>query len=381
MIGSIETWDPARSLGIIRGDDGKAYRAHYKAFEEYQLRKKRITMEIGQDVTFMSDGSNAINVQYDSRSALFQFAFFRNFEKSIAELANNHAVFEKWSSSNFEEAEQFELTKEKAEIEDWFSWEREKLINKSQNPYEDYVTRNVEERIRKAVTRKKYEVLFSFLERTFERLQMENKIIESESGAVFNTALGNKFNKDVFAVFKKNEKKTENDASSVYEFDRFADENFVGRTFPDIPEPPDYFYDIVKKDRVPSDNLILDTKRKIFADNIHLFDERRSRFPKSWEGFSDVECAANFGNMLEITQARVRRNFRAAVPFYYPGLRKIQMLLPVTFSPGTDQEETHALVVARVGAGYSIETIMPLDWAYKNARLLAKPDREDWLDF
>ena len=377
MIGSIETWDPARSLGTVRGVDGKAYRIHYTDFEEYKRRKKRITMEIGQDVTFTPAESNATNVQYDSRSALFQFSFFRNFEKSIADLANNHAVFEKWSSSNFVEDKQLGLIKEKAETEDWHSREREKLIKRSQNPYEDYVTSNVDERIRKAVTRKKYEVLFSFLERTFERLQMENKIIESESGAVFNTALGNKFNKDVFAVFKKNEK----DASTPYEFDKFADENFVGRTFPDIPEPPDYFYDIEKKDRVPSDNLILDTKRKLFADNTHLFDERRSRFPKSWEGFSDVECAANFGNMLEITQARVRRNFRAAVPFYYPGLRKIQMLLPVTFSPGTDQEETHALVVARVGAGYSIETIMPLDWAYKNARLLAKPDREDWLDF
>lgn len=202
MNGSIETWDPTGGFGVVRGVDQKAYRVHYRDFDEFKQRNKRIVMDIGQDVLFTPDGPNATSIKYDSRSALFQFAFFRNFEKSIAELANNHAVPEKWSSSTFNEMEQYESIKEKAETEDWFSKEREYLIKKSQNPYDDYVTSNVDERIRKTVTKKKYDVLFSFLERTFERVQMENKIVESEHGAVFNTALANKFNKDVFALFK-----------------------------------------------------------------------------------------------------------------------------------------------------------------------------------
>lgn len=371
MEGSIESWNTS-GFGIIRGADEKTYLAHHSNFRE---KRKRIFMEIGQDVSFTPDGGNASDISYDTRSALFRFAYFHNYEKAIDELARDHAVSEKWSSSAFDEDALLKSVKERAEVNYWLKAECEKQIKKHGKSDDARAKQLVDDKIAGIVFKQKYEVLFSFFERTFERVKLEDKLEYSDDAAAFNTALGNKYNKDIYAIFKKNRE------GNGWQFAKFADENFVGKTFPKIPEPPNYFIDVATGERVPSDHLFLDVEKKIFADDTHLFDERRSRFPESWKSMDDEECVSSFDRLLDRTQRRVRRNFRAAVPFYYPALRKIQMLLPVTFYPGTAQEETHALVVARVGAGYSVETIMPLAWAYKNARLLAKPDREDWLDF
>lgn len=371
MEGSIESWNTS-GYGIIRGADEKTYLAHHTNFKE---KGRKIVMDIGQDVSFTPDGRQATDISYDTRSALFRFAYFYNYEKAIDELARDHAVREQWSSSTFDEDACKKSVKETAEVNNWLKAECDWQINKYGKSDDTKAKQRVDDKIARKVFKEKYEVLFSFFERTFERVKLENKIEINDDAAAFNTDLGNKFNKDIYAIFKKNHK------GDGWQFDKFADENFVGKAFPKIPEPPNYFIDVATQERVPSDHLFLDVEKKIFADDTHLFDERRSRFPKSWEGMDDEECVSSFDRLLDRTQRRVRRNFRAAVPFYYPALRKIQMLLPVTFYPGTAQEETHALVVARVGAGYSVETIMPLSWAYKNARLLAKPDREDWLDF
>lgn len=384
MDGSIESWNLS-GFGVIRGADQKTYLAHFTDFDEYKQKQKRIMMEVGQDVQF-TPGINtekggrakAEDIRFDGRSPLFRFAYFYNFEAAVSSLATQHATPEKWSSSTFNVLEARKAVEEMAEKKGWLEKQLSWQVERFGNADEARARQRVEERIAGAIAKKQYEVLFSFFERTFERVQLEDKIVYSDKGAAFNTALGNKYNKDVYALFKKQREPRNN---NEYEFEGFTDENHIGKHFPKIPEPPNYFRDVSTGARVPSDHLLFDYDLSIFPDYTHLLDERRSRFPDSWQGMNDAECAANFDQLLDRTRRRVRRNFRAAVPFYYPALRKIQMLLPLTFSPGTDDEETRALVVSREGAGYSVETVMPLEWAYKNARLVAKPDREDWLDF
>lgn len=385
MDGAIENWDTKAGFGVVRGEDGKTYLAHFSDFEEYKKSGKRISMETGQDVSFTTSEAKgrakADCLTYDNRMPLFQFAYFHDYEGAIAELATKHAVPEKWSSSSFNKDDLLKELKKTAEEKDWLGVEKEKQQRKIGRVDESRASKWVEQRIQDTVIRRQYDVLFSYFARTYERIRLEDKIVFSDDGAVFNTGLGNKFDKDVYAVFKQSKTPTASDKSSPYVFDKFADENFVGKHFPAIPELANYFADFTTKSRVPSDHLMFDFELKLFPDDSHLFDERRARFPDSWQGMSDEECANRFEQLLERTRSRVKRNFRAAVPFYYPALRKIQLLLPITFNPGSDSPDTRALVVSREGAGYSVETIMPLEWAYKNARLLAKPDREDWLDF
>lgn len=381
MEGIIESWN--RGFGIIRGIDNKTYLAHHTDFVAFQRNKRKIDPEPGQEATFIphirENKSVAIDIEYDTRISLFRFAYFQDYEGAIAELAKTFiGDKEKWSSSTFKkEDEEIRLT-DLAKNQDWAQQEKNKQSERHGKVDQERVSSNVTRRIEKGIIRKEYDVLFSFFERTFERLQLEDKIVVSEYGAAFNTCLGNRFDKDIYAVFKRSTAPT---SSSPYIFDRFGDVNYVGKNFPQIPEPPDYFTDPNTKMKVSADLLVLDTSLPIIPDDTHLFDERRSRFPDSWHEKTDEECASEFERLLERTRSRVRRNFRAAVPFYYPSLQKIQMLLPITFPIGGGNMETRALVVSREGAGYSVETIMPLEWAYKNARLLAKPDRDDWLDF
>lgn len=382
MNGAIEHWD-SKGFGIIRGEDKRTYLAHYTDFEKYKRRNAHISMEIGDDVSFTPDESGgkfaARDIEYDDRSELFKFAYFADYEVALEDLAVRHATPEKWSSSSFDEALVISEITKLADEKRWFEDELERQRNKFGSSDETRARQRAERRVHNTVTRRKYDVLFSYFERTFERVAFEKRIVYSEQGAATNTGLGNKFNRDIYAVFRKSN--PDRHSASPYMFDRFADENFVGKHFPAVPELPDYFNDPVRGKRVPSDHLIFDCNLKMFPDHTHLFDERRSRFPPSWQDMSDEDCANGFQQLLDRTRDRVKRNFRAAVPFYYPALKRIQMLLPITFNPGTSEQQTRALVVSREGAGYSAETIMPLEWAYKNARLLAKPDREDWLDF
>lgn len=73
---------------------------------------------------------------------------------------------------------------------------------------------------------------------------------------------------------------------------------------------------------------------------------------------------------------RVRRNYRTAVPFWYPTQKRVQLLLPLAL---TDRERVDlALVVSKEGTRYRGHTVLTMAMAYGNARLLTRPD-SDWL--
>ena len=63
------------------------------------------------------------------------------------------------------------------------------------------------------------------------------------------------------------------------------------------------------------------------------------------------------------------------IPHYYNG--KLQLLLPLSLL--SQEKADLALAVEKEGKRYISRTVLKLEWAYSNARLLAKPDRE-WLD-
>lgn len=62
---------------------------------------------------------------------------------------------------------------------------------------------------------------------------------------------------------------------------------------------------------------------------------------------------------------------------YYPSNNKMSLLLPLSLVD--DDIIDLALVTERTSSGnYLGHTILPLDWAYSNARLITRPD-SDWL--
>ena len=76
-----------------------------------------------------------------------------------------------------------------------------------------------------------------------------------------------------------------------------------------------------------------------------------------------------------------QRNYKFIVPMYRPQEDKIQLLMPIYLKGTYSKRPDFALVLTPDSKHkvYSPETILPLDAAYQNARLIAKPD-EAWLN-
>ena len=83
----------------------------------------------------------------------------------------------------------------------------------------------------------------------------------------------------------------------------------------------------------------------------------------------------SFDKAINHAIMRVERNYKTGIPMYNRG--RIQLLLPL-FLLNRDPANL-ALVVSRSGEVYDGSTVLTLDMAYNNARLITRPDKE-WLN-
>ena len=72
-------------------------------------------------------------------------------------------------------------------------------------------------------------------------------------------------------------------------------------------------------------------------------------------------------------------NYKFIVPQYRPETDTVQFLMPLYLSERFERTPDVALVIKLEQGFYVPETILPLDWAYQNSRVIAKPD-ETWLN-
>lgn len=107
----------------------------------------------------------------------------------------------------------------------------------------------------------------------------------------------------------------------------------------------------------------------------HIVEDNISRFPEMMRDNLHLASAALQGAVDKL-YSQVRRNYKLAVPHWHDG--HIQLLLPLFLSD--PHKADLALVVERVDAQkcYVARTILTMDMAYKDARLICRPD-SDWL--
>ena len=99
------------------------------------------------------------------------------------------------------------------------------------------------------------------------------------------------------------------------------------------------------------------------ADMSALFYDLRIQF----------EAAVN--RTLELA----RRDYKVGVPCFFPTTGKLSMLLPISFSARRNAKPCLALVAERLDNGmYVGRTVLTMDMAYKDSRLLCRPSGE-WL--
>lgn len=213
-------------------------------------------------------------------------------------------------------------------------------------------------------------LLRSYVEFTFEKLQAQGKVLVTADGrfAAFNTGLGTRHQQTIFGLFTQNR----NAGMQPWHFRSWEVESapILMSNFPAMPDFAHYTDN-------PAD-LIYDWRRELVVNSAHILaeDENLSRFPAGLQS-NPFQAQLALDGAVRRAQNRVRRNYRAAVPFWYPTHDTVQLLLPLSLSDPSRVDL--ALVVSRQGEYYRGHTVLTMAMAYSNARLLARPD-SDWLE-
>lgn len=274
-------------------------------------------------------------------------------------------------------------------------------------------------------------ILKNYISNTFERLKYEDeqellkakeegrkpnnlKILENEKYAVWNTGLVNDVYDPIYAFFERNDGRNPSIKQPWVFVDFNTANSFRQRIIAEFPYKParasyfddprelfyditagqptlDYYHFIIKNiERLPIGFL-----KKGFGD-LFNFEEHPEELPRcqreayykrlasaiyadeDWKQF----VITRFRNALSVALSRVSWNYKTAIPVYFITDKKMQLLLPLAL------EDKNRIDVALVcdhvyrpedGVNnYQGKTILTLEMAYNNARLITRPD-SDWL--
>lgn len=127
------------------------------------------------------------------------------------------------------------------------------------------------------------------------------------------------------------------------------------------------------------DVLLLDPNLQFTANLDHIVIDNGIRWPVEVQAMDVNARLALLGRAIANARKRLVRNYKTAVPQVYDAggrhAQSIQLLLPLSLlSRGEGFKADMALVVERLEHGYRASTVLTLDMAYSNARVLAKPE-------
>ncbi len=253
-----------------------------------------------------------------------------------------------------------------------------------------------------------FPILARYLRYTFYRLSKEgNKIKYNNQYAAFNTGLVNALYEPIYALFEKNKVQ----GKQEWYFHEFCISGVgkagktLARNFNPLPKRANYFnnpseliYDnnapkpllnwnhIILdnisrlpleflEDNKPTEFIFRNTNNMTTAEKSDYYYNLASAIKNDSRNFRTIKN--RFADSLNLALKKVEWNFKTAIPMYYPSYNKMSLLLPLSLMD--DNTIDLALVTEKTKSGnYLGHTILPLDWAYNNARLIAKPD-SNWL--
>ena len=253
-------------------------------------------------------------------------------------------------------------------------------------------------------------ILWSYVKYTFCRLQHQNRIAYSmdKEYAAFNTGLVDYRYMPIIALFKRNfpGKKSE---WVFYDFvipgegngkklNQLFESEVMAATYTENPSELvydvnlgmpyiDYDHIIVSRaERLPYELLRQSGIRNFELKNADLMttkEEKLAYYAALKNAIKNDSGAYRYlvncmESAIKLAIKRVRWNYKNAVPMFYPKENRMCLLLPLCLVD--DNREDLALVVKKTPANeYEGATIISLDCAYTDARVVARPNSE-WLD-
>ena len=255
-------------------------------------------------------------------------------------------------------------------------------------------------------------LLKNFLTITFERLQYEDavgaddpryepKIMVKGDFATFNTGLCDPYDEPVYALFKKNERITDNRPWTFMAFVGSKDMgrfDITGKFGATLPEAAHYYESTAQLSfdnrcaiTMPNLDHFIDHCNRLPFNFLNFFGPQdfnydRRRTPEFYEELAEAIKAdpvvlsrmrQQIESAIESAKKLLRWNYRRAIPIYYPKAKSISLLLPLNLGNAT--RPNVALVMTQTPSGdYVATTIYTLGMAYAGARLLCGPEN-DWL--
>ena len=260
-----------------------------------------------------------------------------------------------------------------------------------------------------------YAILQKYIQYTFYRLNLEDKICISEDGriAAFNTGLVDEHYDDIYACFMPN--LSDVPGAAKWRFQDFCTAGGRGTgkwlvdAFNPLPQPAAYFerkedllFDL-DKDILPDfHHIIVDNTKRLpldflreefhgYPEAVALVDEaarERDRFRREgiMRQMSQMldENSKLFNRLrnrlqdaIDLAIKQVRWNYKTAIPCFFPTRNVMSLMLPLCLED--DGRADAALVVELTRSGvYQGQTILTLQQAYLDARLVCRPNSE-WL--
>ena len=253
-------------------------------------------------------------------------------------------------------------------------------------------------------------ILAKYLKWTFVKLMREDKILEENGYASFNTGLVDKFYKPIYAVFDKNRIQNKQPwhfvGFCVAGNSKSAAARILTDNFSKLPLRARYiqkYEDVMFDTTLPIDvnweHIILENIKRLptsllqqICKGVFEVCEPSTMLEKEKEEYYSSLCSCLRDNpqilsfishmmsmAMDIAKQRVEWNYKTAIPVYYPTDDKVHLILPLALNINNPDEISIALVMTKTPAGrYRAVTIFFFFFSYSNARLVTKPS-SDWL--
>lgn len=218
-----------------------------------------------------------------------------------------------------------------------------------------------------------YRILRNYITFTYNRLEEENKFLVTKDGnnMCINTGLLTEYHQEIIAMFSRYTG-TFSYKWYLIGFFKSSDGSYT-QLFDDIPQIADYTQDV--------NELVYDRHLKIVVQKDHIINDNFERFQRA--GYNNPQIInALLDDAIKTVELKLARNYKLALPFYYhnteTGDKKIQLLAPLYMAGAPvrlaivlDRRQTVA------DEHYEAITVIPVDWAYMNSRVIVKPE-EEW---
>jgi hypothetical protein len=212
------------------------------------------------------------------------------------------------------------------------------------------------------------EILKNYIKYFFKRVHEKNAFEtiqgSSREHQCFNTGLLTNNLEEIYATYKQNN----NSSGTDWIFIGFCKESDHQMSkFSTLPEMVTFMETL--------EQLYFNTEKPFRLNTSHIITDNRARFKDPYKSFDDGLLTTIINGAMIKTYKLVKRNYKIAVPQYYN--HKFQFLMPLYFSDMTEPDLI--ITIEDKGDYYYGFTHLTKEMAYKNARIVAKPET-DWLN-